>query len=439
MKETGMLWKEKRQQQQHDSLTDQRHGHTLTEQEEIEPFDDNSKKSSIGTSDCTNLNSSSNGDSGYEVPKRSGFKKRMDVTAIDIFPYDPSEEVYIRPQKTLIGSLGTIITAALFAYVIVNSLQRFSKDELERSIKPRIRTDEDSSEIGQLGMILFHNKKPFYDERFFRIEYRYRAIYNGDMENDIRPRVYLDIPSKTCLLYHDDKSPGKNATFGCPDKDAARQLLAAEKEKLRATAKNYTKFSDDVLNFPTELKTMGQYGSDAYWFLEIKLKDCPSYSEALNITCANMTEIETKFMETSFNFDFVMSSQVSRTDSLWRNLYMNIELDRWTGVETYFQKIFSFETDRFLHKTSQDQRNYSSFHSVSLRTNRRKRGDTFNTFFIRLHGKVQEEKFAHYSFLDMITDIGGAWEVVMIFMAFGFIGFNYLSYQRNQKRFEKAN
>ena len=395
---------------------------------------------SSGSSSSNNNNTNNNTESDCEQPKQRGIVKKIlekiDVTAIDIFPYHPSEEEYIKPYQTFIGTLGTLITFGLFAFVIVDSLKRFSSDEIQRSTNPRIRIDEDSSEIGQLGVILFHGGKPFYDESFFRIEYRYRAIYNGDMENDIRPRVYVDIPSKTCLLYADNNSPGKNATLGCPDVDAARLLLAAEKEKrMASTAKNNITNNNDIANFPLVLNTRGSYGSDAYWFLEIKLKDCPSYGDAANITCANTTEIENEFNEASMTFDFIMRSQISRTESLWRNLYMEIELDRWTGVETNFQKIYSFETDRFLHKTKQNQLNYSSFHSFTYRTNHRH--DSFYTFYIRLHGKVQEEKLAHYSFLDMITDIGGAWEVVMIFMTVAFIGCNYLAYTRKQKRIEK--
>ena len=400
---------------------------------------ESSKNNSTGRTDVCDLKSNGNreNNTGCEKPTRSDMVKKIDVTAIDIFPYNPSDEEYIKPHQTLIGTLGTIITAALFAYVIVNSLQRFAKDDLERNTKPRIRTDEDSSEIGRIGMILFHNGKPFYDESFFRINYRYRAIYNGDMENDVRPRVYVNIPSKTCLVYHSDESPGKNATFGCPDVDAARRLLASEKERLMATSNNNADFIDDVANFPLVLETKGQYGSNAYWFLEVKLNDCASYGKAANITCANTTQIQNKFIDGSFNFDFVMSSQISRTESLWRNLYMEIELDRWTGVETYLQKIHSFETDRFLQKTSQNYLNYTSFHSFTLRANRRQSGDPFYTFYIRLHDEVQEEKLAHYSFLDMITDIGGAWEVIMISMTFGFIGLNYLSYKQKQQRMEK--
>lgn len=392
------------------------------------------------------MNHSSSKTNNISDDTREPPPKRCDITTIDIYAYNPSHTEYVKPHQSLVGTLATIATTILCAIIIVNSIQRFRNDEIERSIQPRSRTDEDAAEIGTLGMILFYDGKPFYNERLFRINYRYRAIYNGDTENDVRPRVYLDIPSKTCLLYNDDNSPGKNATLGCPDREAARRLLAAEKERLLAAAinntnDNNTKVNDDITNFPVVPVTMGQYGSDAYWFLEVKLNDCTSYGEAANITCANSTERQDIFAKGLFNFDFVMSSQISTTESLWKNLYMEIEQDRWTGVETYFLKTHSFETDRLLHRTTRNHVNYSSFDSLSFRTNHRRDGDPFYTFYIRLQGEVNEEKLAHYALLDAATEVGGAWEVVIIFMTFGFVGFNCLAYYHHlqARNFENEN
>eukprot|EP00588_Corethron_pennatum_P010632 CAMPEP_0194272854 /NCGR_PEP_ID=MMETSP0169-20130528/6313_1 /TAXON_ID=218684 /ORGANISM="Corethron pennatum, Strain L29A3" /LENGTH=247 /DNA_ID=CAMNT_0039015627 /DNA_START=222 /DNA_END=962 /DNA_ORIENTATION=+ len=184
------------------------------------------------------------------------------LVAIDIFPFNPEGNEYERPQRSLIGALGSIVTLCICFAIIVNSFAKFARDEVSRSIQIRAQTDNDTSEIEDMGVIIFVDGEPFYDERFFRIRYRYRAIYNGDQQNDIRPRVYINIPTKTCLLYKDENSPGKNATLGCPDLHAATKLLAAKKDILIQDDKISKK---DIAQFPVFPIIQGKYGSDVYW------------------------------------------------------------------------------------------------------------------------------------------------------------------------------
>jgi len=278
---------------------------------------------------------------------------------------------------------------------------------------------------------LYHDDKPFYNESYFRIGYRYRAIYNGDLENDVRPRVYMDIPSKDCVLYNDEKSPGRNVTMGCPDMDAAVGLLAKEKQRLIEEGKMTVK---DAVRFPAVPVTKGQYGSEAYWFLELRILDCATYGEESNTTCANAIEMEDKFTEGLITFAFVTTSQTSRTESRWKNIYRELELNRWNGIEAYFMKTHSFETDRFLHMTNVNHLNYTSYKTHELRTNVRKNNREYVTIYIRMHDEVVEEKLAHYSLLHMLIDVGGAWEVVVIFMTFGFVGVNFVIYRRNRQK-----
>jgi len=359
------------------------------------------------------------------------------LVAIDIFPFNPEGNEYERPQRSLIGALGSIVTLCICFAIIVNSFAKFARDEVSRSIQIRAQTDNDTSEIEDMGVIIFVDGEPFYDERFFRIRYRYRAIYNGDQQNDIRPRVYINIPTKTCLLYKDENSPGKNATLGCPDLHAATKLLAAKKDILIQDDKISKK---DIAQFPVFPIIQGKYGSDVYWFMEINILSCEEYREEANITCVNSTDVQKKFEKHTSGFDFVFKSHVSRTQQVWQSMYRQLEVGRWTGVELYFMKTHSFETDRFLERTTKNHMNYTSHikNTNELRTTKRTKGVYIN-IYIRMYAEFQEEKLVHFSFFEMLNSIGGAWEVVVVFMSIIFISYNFLQYRWIKKNSKSHN
>lgn len=358
------------------------------------------------------------------------------VLQLDHFAFVPFEEDYNAPQRSLWGAFGSVIAMSLILYFVVVSLVRFSKNDTDVSVKRRARLDSDLIEMMNVGLLIFVDRKPFHDERFFTIKYTLRAIFDGDLNNDVRPRVYVTTPSISCPVY---KAPGKNAAYGCPDMEAFQEALSAKKKassSLSSEEGDAIAPANDPADLPSAPVLQGQYGNDAYWFMEVKVMRCDENNGF--VTCANETEVE-KLIDSGVNVDFVMLSEISRKENEWKNIYMNLNPNVWTGVETFFRMTLSYKTDRLYRKISKDPVIFSSYKYVIMRSDNARR-DNFMTFFLRLDSEVVEETNIRYSFLDVFNDIGGTVEFILITIGLLFVyGNQYLYYKKKNTDTENQN
>jgi hypothetical protein len=232
-----------------------------------------------------------------------------------------------------------------------------------------------------------------------------------------------------------DNTTGRTAVKGCVDATAMSALLAT---------KQTTPSTDDLVNNdPSEIPDVpivqGQYGSDAYWFIELKLLGCPAYggkanTKYENLTCANAAEVQKKFDDNTFTVDVVMKSQLTREYTINSNIYLNLDSDRWTGVETYLQLTESFETDRDVPRVTKDPVKLLKFSQYSSRS-QMKINNFYITFYIRLYDQVNEETIQHFTLLEMLSALGGAYGLTKLLTATVFINMNKLVYKANEFNF----
>ena len=340
---------------------------------------------------------------------------------IDQFPYRHIDKH--KKQKSLAGTIGTVIAAALLYWFFAGSINKYRSDATTLSVRPRPRLTSDHAEIPQVGALLSYNGQPFYDETFFKWEYTLRAIFDGDQNNDIHPRIYVALPSKTCQVYTSAGTPlGKNATFGCPDLEAIEKNLN-ERSAAPSSASN----NPDDIPAGGEAVIQGQYGDPKYWFMQLSLVGCSLYGASEGVTCKNSTEVDAKFASGNFNMDFVMQSRLSREYQIWSNVYVNIDFDTWFGYETYLKKTVSFETDRDLPRITDDPEVFVKHSTYSIRTQTRN-SDYFLNFYIRLDSEVIEETVVHSTILEMLSNCGGSFGFVMTICSLVFINVNRVIY-----------
>ena len=255
----------------------------------------------------------------------------------------------------------------------------------------------------------------------------------------MRPRVYVEADPITCNIYTTegddgkiDNSTGKTAVKGCVDARAMSDSLI-EKQKTPSTddAPN-----NDPSEIPDQPIVQGQYGSDAYWFLELKLVGCPAYggvknTKYENVTCANTTAVRKMFDDNTFTVDVVMKSQLTREYTINSNIYLNVDIDRWNGIETYLQLTQSFETDRDIPQVTKDPVKLLKFSQYSSRA-QAKFGNDYMTFYIRLYDQVNEETIQHFTLLEMLSALGGAYGLTKLLTTTVFTNANKLVYNANK-------
>ena len=170
---------------------------------------------------------------------------------------------------------------------------------------------------------------------------------------------------------------------------------------------------------------------------------CPSYGGVAgtkyeNLTCANTTEVQKKFNDNTFTVDVVMKSQLTREYTINSNVYLNVENDRWSGVETYLQLTESFETDRDLPRITKEPIRLLKFASYSLRSQAKVNND-YMTFFIRLYDQVNEETIEHFTLLEMLSALGGAYGLTKLITGTVFVNANKIVYKAHKHTlFEKC-
>lgn len=87
-------------------------------------------------------------------------------------------------------------------------------------------------------------------------------------------------------------------------------------------------------DIPGEPILQGKYGEAAYWFLEMSLVTCASYGPAEGITCVNDSDLVDEFSRGEFTADLVLQSKLTRQQTQWSNIFLNVDAANWQGIET---------------------------------------------------------------------------------------------------------
>jgi hypothetical protein len=210
---------------------------------------------------------------------------------LDQYPHE--DEATGVKHKSAFGVVGSLVAIAALLYLFSQSIKQFVRDSVTISRVETIRGEFDQAPIPHFGILIFADDELFYDETYFRFQFRYRGIFEGDANNDERPRIYMSVPSKNCTVYDSEKE----AQLGCPD-------MAYLQKQLRAIKELEVDSPNDPSDFPWSPVMQGSYGQDAYLFMDINLIPCAEYGPNENITCATEGNVSALF-DAGLNFDVV--------------------------------------------------------------------------------------------------------------------------------------
>lgn len=327
-----------------------------------------------------------------------------------------------KDQSSNWGVLGTLVSFGLIIYMMYAYYVEWKKDAVTYNTKMRVRTDSDEAIFpSDLGAILYRNGNQFYDERYFRWNYKVRAIFRGDTDNSVHPRIAIEQTSPiTCSVYGSSEYvASKNATKGCMN----TTYFVEELRSLRVASQkstNATNYYDDI---PDEPIIQGQYGSEAYWFVQLTLIACDEYGADENITCVNSTQMENIFLDESWTIDLVMKSELSvdsdkpgdltNVNTMWSNVYLNFDYDDWHGIETYLQLHEVDETERVFSDVVGDKVPLVKFSYFTQRSAYRT-SNTYMTYWIRLDLEVEDTTIQRKTVSDAVANMGGSSELVWI-------------------------
>lgn len=164
------------------------------------------------------------------------------------------------------------------------------------------------------------------------------------------------------------------------------------------------------------------YGQDAYLFMDINLIPCAEYGPNENITCATEGNVSALF-DAGLNFDVAIHSQISRGQSIWRNMYLDLEQDRWGGTETHFITTESHETQRILPLVEGDPVRLVAFETFASRSTKADT-NTHHTFYFRSSNTAYVETIRHFTAFDCFNSMGGSSAFVASIFGFVFGNFN---------------
>lgn len=347
------------------------------------------------------------------------------------FVYEHLDFFKHRDKPSKWGLFGSILALAGIVYMMQEYYFEWQRDEVMHSTKVRPRTENDVAVIpSELGVMLFRNGNQFYDESYFRWDYRLRAIFRGDTDNDVHPRIYVSTTSAiTCSVYGDKDNkylPSRNATLGCLNRTQVIEKL----QRMRVASQKSINASNHYDDIPDEPICQGSYGNTAYWFLELKLVGCDDYGEEEGITCKNSTQMSKLFSE-EITADLVIKSRLSMNhdskgdpgkssmdgaNEMWENLYLNIMPDTWQGIETFLQLLEVSETGRVFSSITEPAIPLVRYSHYTQRSSSRSgKGNTFITYYMRLSDEVEETTIQHATMMDVASNMGGSTELVWIF------------------------
>ena len=226
----------------------------------------------------------------------------------------------------------------------------YDKDVTRMSTQIRPRFEGDITPVPNEIVVILSNGNSFQAGTLFRWVYMLRGIFNGDTTNNVHPRVYETVPRVSCPVYQNDGGLGRKVAInGCLNTSAMIEKLKVLKATPN-TADPTTVDNEGPNNPPGDYVNapvvQGKYRDAAYWFLQLKHIGCPKYSPKKGIVCQNYTTIRKAFGKKTYTVKLVMKSEITREYSAWSNLYLNVDFDRWTGIETYLQLTRSFESNR---------------------------------------------------------------------------------------------
>eukprot|EP00928_Gymnodinium_smaydae_P066577 TRINITY_DN49562_c0_g1_i1.p1 TRINITY_DN49562_c0_g1~~TRINITY_DN49562_c0_g1_i1.p1 ORF type:complete len:397 (-),score=25.29 TRINITY_DN49562_c0_g1_i1:63-1253(-) len=350
---------------------------------------------------------------------------------LDSFPY---EIVDVAQQVSSPCSwLGTLLAVAITTFASWEQLVMFSAHTsfISRSTSPRqpdLRVD-----TNRFWLMVFRNGKPYHNQSIFRWKFTYRSIFHGDAKNDVHPRQYHTLPSKSCQVYFDldrgtdpwpydsvlyptETKTGKEAEMGCVDWLAARDILRE-------------KAADGAYDLRQHVQMQGRYGEASYWFLEANLAHCSNYGAAENITCSTHDE-EAEILKGGFTIDAVFLDNLSPGVWKWSNIFYNLDPDTWVGQELFFRGIRFTEHHKHFPSVF---RPTESVHSVwdSVMTRSAPRSTSFAKLYFRLASTRENVEVVYFSLETAFEGIG-AWHG-FVFLIMGMLCVNYNRISHNVK------
>jgi len=296
---------------------------------------------------------------------------------------------YVERTSLFSGVASMAVSLALLYFFCTYIAKAADKEfSTSRATEPRVDTTE--AELYKFGVLLFDKTEtgPFAGKNqglntsFVQVKFLLRSIFDGDNNNDVTPRIAKDLGATKCTVYEREGSEGKEAI--CPD----RALVAPMHDH----------------RFVETLTVKGRYGEPEYTFLQTVVELCLDGPEA---GCASEEEMN-EFVKTAIlRMDVAINLPVSvtpETQVIWRNMYLDIPLDRNTGFETFFSRV-EVDVEGTIPSFQDFNSSYSVFDSMEQRSSKRG-GAEFAKVYFRIGDLVQKEKVTYYNLLNIFNDLG---------------------------------
>lgn len=263
------------------------------------------------------------------------------------------------------------------------------------------------------GIITFLERDGLFNESIFRWQFKYRAIFHGDTQNDQTPRQYHDMPLKRCKTYFTivegvDPQPYTSVPYPTLDsgKDAICLDWVAAKAQLEQAA---------LPGLSSTIQLEGRYGDPAYWFLEAELVPCSAYGAQENITCLTNEELEKEIFTKELAVDVVFLDNPEPGSYKWRSHYFNIDEKIENSHETYLKVIQYNDENKVLPSFLEPTLSrHVMMDSVFVRRRGRGDDDPYVNMYFRMSDTVETVDVSYFSLESALEGIGG-WYSVLFF------------------------
>ena len=385
-------------------------------------------------------------ESDSQLSLRESIVNSRIMAKFDLFPYEHEEENgNLRKQKTWIGSLGTAFALVFVVILSFSAIRRFFRNSYYITKEEIVRKPDVLAEIPFVALLFkSEGEYTFNAPRYIHASFRLRSIFNGDIDNDASPRVYMDINATDCYVYYDlsqgddniDESTGTFISEGCLDVNDMNMKYSTyfnDRVCLFDTGSidgNGTPIKEvgecNLSEIPATPSLQGTYGEPNYWFLEVALNRCTDeYATERGITCANETEWEL-FWENDLDVSLVFINHVSRATKMWGNLYRPAVSDKHRTYETYFEVTQSYESRRDMPTIKSQpsaiylRQTFDTLREKDMNSGRK----NYMVFYIRLGDILEKEIYMYSNMFDCLNSIGGVISFVFAIFGLFFININ---------------